>query len=144
MAKILIIEDQEPLRNLYRSVLRQLNHETVFVTTGEAGIETALREHPDLIILDLLLPGMTGAEVAQRLRELGVLPNVPLIITTALSEVDAHSIAQSLNAAAVLNKPFSLDSIFHSINSALNAVSLKALSSKPAYLCLCKIVHAYT
>jgi CheY-like chemotaxis protein len=72
---------------------------------------------------------MTGAEVAQRLRELGVLPNVPLIITTTLSEVDAHSIAQSLNTAAVLNKPFSLDSIFHSINSALNAVSLKALSS---------------
>jgi CheY-like chemotaxis protein len=129
MANILIIEDQEPLRNLYRSVLRQFNHETVFVTTGEAGIETALREHPDLIILDLLLPGMTGSEVAHKLRELGILPDIPLIITTALSEVDAHSIANSLNATAVLNKPFSVSSILHTVNSILNAASPKALSS---------------
>lgn len=128
MANILIIEDQEPLRNLYRSVLRQFNHETVFVTTGEAGIETALRERPDLIILDLLLPGMTGVEVAHRLRELGILPDIPLIITTALSEIDAHSVANSLNAAAVLNKPFSVSSILHTVTSALNATSPKALS----------------
>jgi two-component system alkaline phosphatase synthesis response regulator PhoP len=129
MANILIIEDQEPLRNLYRSVLRQFNHETVFVTTGEAGIETALRKHPDLIIQDLLLPGMTGSEVAHKLRELGILPDIPLIITTALSEVDAHSIANSLNATAVLNKPFSVSSILHTVNSILNAASPKALSS---------------
>jgi CheY-like chemotaxis protein len=129
MANILIIEDQEPLRSLYRSVLRQFNHETVFVTTGEAGIETALRESPDLIILDLLLPDMTGAEVAQKLGELGVLPDVPLVITTALSEIDARSIACSLNAAAVLNKPFSVNSILHTVNTALSAASPKALLS---------------
>jgi CheY-like chemotaxis protein len=129
MASILIIEDQEPLRNLYRSVLRQFGHETVFVTTGEAGIETALRERPDLIILDLLLPGMPGTEVAQRLQELGVLPDVPLIIPTALSEIDAHSIANSLNVAAVLNKPFSVSSILHTVSSALTAASPQALSS---------------
>ena len=129
MANILIIEDQKPLRNLYRSVLRQFNHETVFVTTGEAGVETALRERPDLIILDLLLPGISGTEVAQRLRKLGILPDVPLIITTALNEIDAHSIANSLNATAVLNKPFSVNSILNTVSSALNATSPKALSS---------------
>jgi two-component system phosphate regulon response regulator PhoB len=129
MANILIIEDQKPLRNLYRSVLRQFNHETVFVTTGEAGVEIALRERPDLIILDLLLPGISGTEVAQRLRKLGILPDVPLIITTALNEIDAHSIANSLNATAVLNKPFSVNSILNTVSSALNATSPKALSS---------------
>ncbi|HZA25762.1 MAG TPA: response regulator, partial [Dehalococcoidia bacterium] len=123
MANILIIEDQKPLRNLYRSVLRQFNHETVFVTTGEAGVEIALRERPDLIILDLLLPGISGTEVAQRLRKLGILPDVPLIITTALNEIDAHSIANSLNATAVLNKPFSVNSILNTVSSALNATS---------------------
>lgn len=138
MANILIIEDQEPLRNLYRSVLRQLNHETIFVTTGEARIETALRERPDLIILDLLLPGMTGAEVAQRLRELGVLPDVPLVITTALGELDAHIIAQSLNATAVLNKPFSFNSILHTVSSALSVASPQALSSLSASFCFTK------
>ena len=119
MAHILIIEDQEPLGVLYKSVLRKYNHETTFTTTGEAGIEAALRERPDLVILDLLLPGIPGIEVARRLQELGILPGVPLIITTALDELDAQSIADSLNATAVLNKPFNIDSILSTVNGAL-------------------------
>ena len=68
MANILIIEDQEPLRVLYKYVFRQYDHETTFATTGEAGIEAALRERPDLVILDLLLPDIPGIEVPHRLR----------------------------------------------------------------------------
>ncbi len=123
MAHILIIEDQEPLGVLYRSVLRKFNHETTFATTGEAGIEAALREQPDLIILDLLLPGIPCIEVARRLQESGILPGVPLIITTALDELDAQSIADSLNATAVLNKPFNIDSILRTVNGALATAS---------------------
>ncbi|MCH7621950.1 MAG: response regulator [Chloroflexi bacterium] len=119
MAHILIIEDQEPLGVLYKSVLRKYNHETTITTTGEAGIEAALRERPDLVILDLLLPGIPGIEVARRLQESGILPGVPLIITTALDEIDAQSIADSLNATAVLNKPFNIDSILSTVNGAL-------------------------
>ena len=52
MARILIIEDQEPLCNLYSSVLTKFNHQPVLATSGEAGIEMALRDRPDLIILD--------------------------------------------------------------------------------------------
>ena len=120
MAHILIIEDQEPLGVLYKSVLRKYNHETTFTTTGEAGIEAALRDKPDLVILDLLLPGIPGIEVARRLQESGILLGVPLIITTtALDELDAQTIADSLNATAVLNKPFNIDSILSTVNGAL-------------------------
>ena len=77
MAHILIIEDQEPLGILYKSVLRKYNHETTFTTTGQAGIEAALRNKPDLVILDLLLPGIPGIEVARRLQESGILPGCP-------------------------------------------------------------------
>ncbi len=119
MAHILIIEDQEPLGVLYKSVLRKYNHETTVTTTGEAGIEAALLERPDLVILDLLLPGIPGIEVARRLQESGILPGVPLIITTALDKLDAQSIADSLNATAVLNKPFNIDSILSTVNGAL-------------------------
>ena len=55
MAHILIIEDQEPLGILYKSILRKYNHETTFTTTGDAGIEEALRDKPHLVIL---LPGI--------------------------------------------------------------------------------------
>ena len=125
MAHILIIEDQEPLGVLYKSVLRKYNHQTTFATTGEAGIEAALQERPDLVILDLLLPGIPGIEVARRLQELGILPEVPLIITTALDELDAQSIADSLNATAVLNKPFNIDSILNTVNGALATADSK-------------------
>ena len=125
MAHILIIEDQEPLGVLYKSVLRKYNHETTLTTTGEAGIEAALRDKPDLVILDLLLPGIPGIEVARRLQESGILPGVPLIITTALDQVDAQAIADSLHATAVLNKPFNIDSILSTVNGALATANEK-------------------
>ena len=125
MAHILIIEDQEPLGVLYKSVLRKYNHETTLTTTGEAGIEAALRDKPDLVILDLLLPGIPGIEVARRLQESGILPGVPLIITTALDQLDAQAIADSLNATAVLNKPFNIDSILSTVNGALATANQK-------------------
>ena len=127
MARILIIEDQEPLSGLYKSVLRQFNHETVFASNGEDGLAAALEEPPDLIILDLLLPKMSGTEVAQKLRDSGILPGVPLIVTTALDEMDARSIAASLHADAMLHKPFSVSSIVSTVSSLLSATERKAL-----------------
>ncbi len=128
MAKILIIEDQEALCNLYRTVLRKFNHDTVFATTGAAGVAAAQADRPDLIVLDLLLPEMPGTEVAEKLKELGILPDVPLIVTTALDEMDAQIIGDSLGAAAVLNKPFSVTSIIELLNDLLEDTGPKALS----------------
>ena len=128
MAKILIIEDQESLCNLYRTVLRAFNHDIVFATTGAAGVAEAQADRPDLIVLDLLLPEMPGAEVAEKLGELGILPDVPLIITTALDEMEAQVIAESLGAAAVLNKPFSVNSIIELFNGILEGSGPMALS----------------
>ena len=129
MAKILIIEDQEPLCSLYRTVLRKFDHDAVFATNGESGIAAAQADRPDLIVLDLLLPDMHGTDVAQKLREMSILPGVPLVITTALDEVDAQTIADSLDAAAVLNKPFSVTSIVDCLTSVLEDSGPKALPS---------------
>ncbi|MCH8745306.1 MAG: response regulator [Chloroflexi bacterium] len=130
MAKILIIEDQESLCNLYRTVLRTFNHDIVFATTGAAGVEAAQADRPDLIILDLLLPEMPGAEVAEKLLELGILPDVPLIVTTALDQMEAKFIAESVGAVAVLNKPFSVNSMIELLNGILDGSGPKALSQE--------------
>ncbi len=119
MANILVIEDQEPLGQLYRSVLRQFNHNVILAINGEEGIEAAVKESPDLVVLDLLLPGIPGMEVARRLREAGILPRTPLIITTALGDVDAREIAESLDATALLSKPFSISTMIHAVQTAL-------------------------
>jgi DNA-binding response OmpR family regulator len=119
MTNILIIEDEEPLRQLYRVILGQFNYGVVLAKTGAEGIEAAVREVPDMIILDLLLPNMSGLEVAKKLQSLGILPGTPLIITTGLGQGDAQAIAQSLNAGAVLIKPFNIDELVAAIRNAL-------------------------
>jgi len=81
---ILIIEDHAVLARLYQTVLERTCYRVALAANGETGIEAARREHPDLVILDLLLPGMPGTEVARLLCEDGILPNTPLIITSGL------------------------------------------------------------
>jgi DNA-binding response OmpR family regulator len=83
-------------------------------------VDAAQKSAPDLVILDLMLPGMPGVEVALKLKQLGVLPAAPLIITTAVSDGDASAIAQSLGAAAVLGKPFDISSLITTVRNVLS------------------------
>ena len=125
MANILVIEDQEVLGTLYTFVLRQFKHKATIANTGEAGIEAALQERPDLVILDLVLPGMPGIQVAEHLRESGILPEVPLVITTALGEDDATAVAESLHAEAILHKPFDVTSLLEMLETVLPGLQEK-------------------
>jgi len=72
--------------------------------------------------------------VAQKLRDQGILPEVPLIITTALDGANTQHIAQSLGAAAILNKPFSVADIVESLTRVLNASPQRAGASGPGSL----------
>jgi DNA-binding response OmpR family regulator len=126
MVKILIIEDQKLLCQLYGSVLSKARHDVVLTYTGEEAVEEALRDHPDLVIMDLKLPGISGSEVAYQLQESGILPAAPLIIATALGE-EAQPIAQFFHAAALLPKPFHLDSMITAVQQALDDSGQEAL-----------------
>ncbi len=121
MARILVIEDRLPLLRLFQTVLRRLNHDVVVAPTGEAGVEAASRVRPDLVIMDLLLPGISGVEVAQELREAGILSAAPLIITTALGDSRARAMAASLGASSLLVKPFDMNTMLASVHEALSA-----------------------
>jgi DNA-binding response OmpR family regulator len=120
MAKILIIEDQPALCQLYEKFLGRFNHDVVLAESGEAGIEAARRTRPDLVILDLVLPGMPGIHVARRLREEGILAKAPLIVTTGLGEEHTEAVVGSLGASAVLTKPFEIGSMLDAIQRALS------------------------
>ena len=133
MSRILVIEDQKLLAQLYRSALAIGKHTVVLAQNGEDGVAEALREKPDLVILDLSLPGISGAEVAGALGKLGFLPETPLIIATALGE-EARPIADSFKAAALLPKPFHLDTLLAAVESALSVTAWKQSSSNAATL----------
>ncbi len=120
--RILIIEDDE---GIVRVLRRALSYEGYTVDTaldGENGLYIARDHHPDLVILDLMLPGMDGIEVCQRLRSGG---SVPIMMLTAKDAVQDR--VQGLDAGAddYMTKPFELDELLARIRALLRRTQLE-------------------
>ena len=107
------------MRRLYQTVLGRGGHEVILAQSGEAGVAAAALERPDLVIMDLVLPGISGQQAASILLKTGTFPGTPLIITTALSDSHARTVAASLGAASVLVKPFDIYEMLTSVQKAL-------------------------
>ena len=103
---ILIVDDQLSVREVLRGVLAGQNYNLVFAANGEEAIAKAREVAPDLVLLDVMMPGITGFEVCRRLRADPLLAEVPLILITALD--DHESVLDGLNAGAddFISKPF--------------------------------------
>ncbi|HEY3324819.1 MAG TPA: response regulator [Planctomycetota bacterium] len=83
MARILLIEDQEHQRQLYQEELTDEGYEVLTAATGTEGLELYLRHRPDLVVVDMLLPGMNGIEIMESL--LSANPQLPIIVHSAYS-----------------------------------------------------------
>lgn len=102
--RILVIDDEEQIRRALRSVLQARHYTVDLASTGEEGLDTAIDRTPDLVILDLTLPGMSGLEVAEQLRAWYEGP----IIVLSVRDADSDKIAAlDLGADDYLTKPFS-------------------------------------
>jgi DNA-binding response OmpR family regulator len=103
---ILVIDDDEANRALLSRRLVHQGHSVLTAESGEAGLAIAAREPVDVILLDVLMPGLSGYEVLTRLKEDEALREIPVLMITALD--DAASVARSiaLGAADYLAKPF--------------------------------------
>lgn len=121
MSSILVIEDQEVLCRLYETVLGQLRYDVVIANTGEEGLNAARQDRPDLLILDLELPGISGITVAQALEYEGILPGIPLIITTATPREEVLQMIKSLEVLEILIKPFDILVLLDAIGNALTS-----------------------
>ncbi len=86
-ARVLIIEDHPASLDLMQYLLRASGYDTLAAADGREGIGTARREHPDLILCDMQLPGADGYEVARSLRDDPATRGIPLLAVTALSMV---------------------------------------------------------
>jgi two-component system alkaline phosphatase synthesis response regulator PhoP len=105
---ILVIEDEPRIVEIVGDYLKGAGFRVLSAGNGEGGLALARDEHPDLVILDLMLPGgVDGLEVCRRLRRDRVLADIPIIILTALVEETDRLVGLELGADDYVTKPFS-------------------------------------
>ncbi len=104
MAKILVVDDEPNIREVVGLYLRRDGHEVVSATDGEEALEVFRQSEPDLVVLDLMLPKLSGLEVCRRMR---AEKRIPLIMLTARGEEEERIVGLSLGADDYVVKPFS-------------------------------------
>lgn len=104
---ILVVDDEQDILELLRYNLEREGYRVITVETGEAAVEKSLSGDPDLIVLDLMLPGIDGVEVCRRLRAKEELSDVPVIMLTAKSEDSDVISGLEVGADDYVTKPFS-------------------------------------
>jgi len=106
-ATLLVIEDDPDIVELLRYNLEREGFRVLVATDGEHGLADAARNRPDLVLLDLMLPGLDGLEVCRRLRVQDVTRSIPVLILTAKGEETDVVIGLEMGADDYLTKPFS-------------------------------------
>jgi len=105
MAKILVVEDDDALRETLAYNLGREDYNVRAVEDGLSALEAARKDHPDLVLLDLMLPGMDGIEVCRILRQE---MNVPILILTARDDEIDRVVGLEIGADDYITKPFSM------------------------------------
>lgn len=107
MLKVLVIDDEPDVLMLCRVNLELAGHEVVEASNGEDGLELALAERPDAIVLDLMLPKLDGISVLEALRSDEQTRDVPVILLTAKTQREDRRAAWRAGCTEYLTKPFS-------------------------------------
>lgn len=102
-AKILIVDDSGLARRLVRKILEELGHEVEEVSDGTQALERYVLNHHDAVVLDLLMHGMYGLEVLQKLKELN--PELPVIVLSADIQRTTREQVKDAGAVGMVNKP---------------------------------------
>ncbi len=116
---VLVIEDEESIAALIALYLEREGFRAVLAKDGESGLEVARRERPDLVLLDLMLPDVDGAEVYRRLQELG---SFPVIMVTAKDSETDRVVGLELGADDYVTKPFSPRELVARVKAVLRRV----------------------
>jgi two-component system response regulator (stage 0 sporulation protein F) len=107
--KVLIVDDQFGIRILLNEVLQKEGYETYQASNGIQALENVTNHSPDLVLLDMKIPGMDGIEILKRMKKLD--QNIRVIIMTAYGELDMIQEAKDLGALTHFAKPFDIDDI---------------------------------
>ena len=132
MAKILIVEDDSAILLGLRENLAYEGHTVVEVTRGDKALETLAGAKPDLLILDIMLPGISGFEICRRIRKED--RRLPILMLTARSDEVDKVMGLDLGADDYLTKPFSLSELLARVRALLRRTQLHEESELPSTL----------
>jgi CheY-like chemotaxis protein len=121
MSRVLVIDDESTVGLVLRLALNAKGHDTVVAEDGRTGIELALAEHPDAIVLDLMMPRVNGYNVLDAVRGAEGLAGVPVIILTAVTLSRERDRCLSEGADAVITKPFDPADVIDALDDLLLA-----------------------
>ena len=121
---ILIVDDEEVLRDVLTQLVRQEGHQPTCASHGEEALRILKDEDIDLVLLDLMLPNMTGQEVLKQIRIED--PDQVVIVITAFSSIDGAITAMKDGAFHYISKPFKNEEVLHTMRKALESRQLAA------------------
>jgi DNA-binding response OmpR family regulator len=111
MAKILIAEDERDIRDLIEFTLRYAGHEVVKAANGAEAVELAPQVKPDLILMDVRMPRMTGYEACRALKEIEDVKNIPVVFLSAKGQENEMNTGLDAGAYDYILKPFAPDQL---------------------------------
>ncbi len=106
MRRILIVDDEFSVRSLLRDVLELEDYEVAEAEDGPSALAAMAQQRPDLVLLDIMMPGMSGIDVLAQVRADAGLSDVPVVLLTAAGDDDTTWAGWTTGASLYLNKPF--------------------------------------
>ena len=116
-ARILLVDDDEEVRNIAAATIEELGYEVVSVASGQAALQILGEERFDLLMTDIAMPGMTGVDLARRVRQID--PDLPILFSSGYADV--QTFGENLSDEVVLKKPFRISDVATRIDAVLDA-----------------------
>lgn len=130
MPTILVVDDEEDILDLLTFNLERAEHKVLRAADGNAGVDIAKKEIPDLVVLDLMLPGRDGYAVFEELRADARTKHIPVLMLTAKAEVTDRIVGLKLGADDYVTKPFSPRELVLRVQALLRRVKKAAVGTK--------------
>jgi CheY-like chemotaxis protein len=121
VAKILVVDDDITVTQLLKMLLSMAGHQPTTVNDSTETLELANQLHPDLITLDLMMPGLTGFELCELLHQDPRFTHIPILIISARDDTASMEKAYQAGASGYITKPFGIDTLIEKIKELTNS-----------------------
>jgi twitching motility two-component system response regulator PilH len=119
MAKVLIVDDSETQLFSLTKIVEGAGHQVVTATNGEEGVEKALAELPDLILMDVVMPGLNGFQATRKISKEKTTGDIPVIFVTTKDQETDRIWGMRQGASAYITKPVDKNALLDAMNKAL-------------------------